>query len=862
MRLAVYCDLRYQRRTDALYCEESFARFAAGLRDWADGLVLVGRGADVPEPAFGHRLRGDVELLALPGYSSLARPGALARSLRASLVPLWRMLGGVDGVWVLGPHPVGVACVALAAARRRRVVLGVREDLREYVRRRHPRASGRAVAWALDVVWRALARVIPVVVVGDELAARYGSGRRVLPIAVSLVGADELIDAARALGRDYDGERRVLVVGRLDPEKNPLLLADVLARLRRRDPAWRVVVCGAGTLSGELTHRLEALGVAGQAELRGVVGSDELRALYESSHAMLHVAWTEGVPQVLFEAWAAGLPVVATDVGGVAGIAEDAALLIPPGNAEAAALALERLAGDATLRRAMIEAGFERVRRYAPAAECRRVAALLEATSRHPPPAHRHMWFWTVLGPDDRRVAVVGDPELGALLAASGFQLVDRSAGAPDAVLIGARGGAGRRAARSAAAGLREGGVVAIALGGGPAAVPADQSRPGRALELLAGPVDGLVAGGRGVLLGRMLRRRRLAVATLATGARARPYGIGPGVLRHGRRVPVGVVVSASRSPARPSVAELAVEEAAEALGAPLRRVRTTVVESGKVLTELVDPAGRRYILRLAGGPARPPLEHALWCLKELAAADPPRLVRDRIAWPIADGEVGLARYVLEWKAPGAHPRRIPRQLWRECVDFLIGLHSLRRPPQGERDGGVAAVADRADAVSSHVDGPQRTALERIVGRLRADLAAAPIGWAHGDFWNENLLTRGGRFERVVDWDWAAPHSLPMFDLFDLTALGQRRTRDLRHGPRLLLVLWPLARAGGDERLRRYSDATETPADVRTLEALTVAYWLDRLARDLRPFHDHPRRPGWLAENVDAPLAALERAGW
>ena len=53
---------------------------------------------------------------------------------------------------------------------------------------------------------------------------------------------------------------------------------------------------------------------------------DGLLALYRSAHVLLHVSWTEGLPQVLFEAFAAGLPVVATDVGGVAEAAGDGAL--------------------------------------------------------------------------------------------------------------------------------------------------------------------------------------------------------------------------------------------------------------------------------------------------------------------------------------------------------------------------------------------------------------------------------------------------------------------------------------------------------------------------------------------------------
>ena len=81
-----------------------------------------------------------------------------------------------------------------------------------------------------------------------------------------------------------------------------------------------------------MEERLRELGVADHADLLGYVPIDGgLLDLYRSSHAFLHVSWTEGLPQTLFEAFASGLPVVATAVGGVPAAVGDAALLVEPG---------------------------------------------------------------------------------------------------------------------------------------------------------------------------------------------------------------------------------------------------------------------------------------------------------------------------------------------------------------------------------------------------------------------------------------------------------------------------------------------------------------------------------------------------
>jgi len=178
--------------------------------------------------------------------------------------------------------------------------------------------------------------------------------------------------------RQYDGELRVLSVGRLDTEKNPLLLVDVLDRLLARDPRWRLVVCGVGPLEGELSRRLRERGLADRAELRGYVPLEGgLVDLYRSSHLLVHCSWTEGVPQVLIEAFAQRLPVVATAVGGVAGVAEGAALVVEPGNAAAVAHALEELAADEDLRQRLVDEGLERARRLSLESVTREVAEFL-----------------------------------------------------------------------------------------------------------------------------------------------------------------------------------------------------------------------------------------------------------------------------------------------------------------------------------------------------------------------------------------------------------------------------------------------------------------------------------------------------
>src|SRR3954469_20281679 len=357
MRLAVYLDYVHRREGARVYAPRAFALFAAGLRPWFDRLVIAGR-VD-PEPGSSHYpVPDDVEFAEMPHYASAASPVAVARILGRALRDWDAVLRRVDAVWVLGPQGLALPFALLALARRKRVVLGVRQDLPAYARSRHPgRRIVHVAADLLDGAFRALGRVVPVVVVGPALAARYSGGAEVLPLTVSLIPAGELEDAPPE--RQWDGDQLTAIsVGRLEEEKNPLLLADVLAALRAKDPRWRLVVCGEGPLEGALRDRLAALGVAAAADLRGYLPlADGLRDAYRQAHAFLHVSRTEGLPQVLFEAFAARLPVVATAVGSVSEAGGGGVLLVQPGDADAPAARLAELGTDESLRARLVAAG-------------------------------------------------------------------------------------------------------------------------------------------------------------------------------------------------------------------------------------------------------------------------------------------------------------------------------------------------------------------------------------------------------------------------------------------------------------------------------------------------------------------------
>ena len=147
-----------------------------------------------------------------------------------------------------------------------------------------------------------------------------------------------------------NGSPLVLTVARLSYEKGLDVLIDAAAHVRDHVPDARYVVVGDGPLRDTLQRRITAAGLENVVRLVGF--RKDISTILSAADLFVLPSLSEGMPNAVLEAYAAGLPVVTTSAGGLSEAVahEVSGLLVSPGNAEALATAITRVLQDETLR--------------------------------------------------------------------------------------------------------------------------------------------------------------------------------------------------------------------------------------------------------------------------------------------------------------------------------------------------------------------------------------------------------------------------------------------------------------------------------------------------------------------------------
>jgi glycosyltransferase involved in cell wall biosynthesis len=287
------------------------------------------------------------------GRATLAN---LGRTLRDA-VAVWQAARGRDVVHIhssLAPAVTVVRASALAVAGRARGC--------SVVVHAH---GGNIQSWLTTPWRRALVRLamLPANRVVAVWTAGRESLRRVLPDErVTLIDNGVPVDGYGE-GRPHDGPPRVLYVGLLTPRKGVLDLMAASRLLRDRGVDHELCLLGGTPDEGPEAEAQVRAGLDDHVRLLGTRPPEEMPAAFAEAEVFCLPSWWEAMPLSILEAMAAGLPVVATDVGDVGRAVQDGVTgyVVPAKDPQALATALEALLTDPDARRRMGAAGRERV---------------------------------------------------------------------------------------------------------------------------------------------------------------------------------------------------------------------------------------------------------------------------------------------------------------------------------------------------------------------------------------------------------------------------------------------------------------------------------------------------------------------
>ena len=352
--------------------EGSFARYVDSLAPYFDEIVLCvpvlkeGRGEGTPIRS------SNVTLAALPPFEG---PVQFYPKLMRVLPRLLSFVRRIDVLHCRVPTPAAMFAFTLAKLFGRPAFVLVVGDLaallptmpyrglKQALWKAYTAFEERNVQWMVD---RSL-----VFANGAALAAKHSRiGQPVIETRTTTIDADSI-----ALREDTCAGRRVklLTVSRIDPRKGLRVLPEAVRLLvdRGHDVTLDVVGPAVGAPGEAERVAIEAAavsyGVADRLRFCGAVPLDRLLPMYGSYDLfVLPTLPGEGIPRVLLEAMAAGLPVITSRVAGIPSLIthESNGLLMPEATAAATADAVQRCVADAALRRRLIAEGYATARRH------------------------------------------------------------------------------------------------------------------------------------------------------------------------------------------------------------------------------------------------------------------------------------------------------------------------------------------------------------------------------------------------------------------------------------------------------------------------------------------------------------------
>ena len=178
--------------------------------------------------------------------------------------------------------------------------------------------------------------------------AMEGSLKELLP-SKPLVYTPNGVELQQFQNKMRRRKSQLVAVGRLRWQKGYEYMIAAVNEVFKEHKDYVLLIIGTGVLEDQVKRQVESLGIKDRVKFLGTQPRGKIVDFLNESNIFIMSSVTEGFPKALLEAIACGTPVVVTDVGSCKEMAQNAGLIVRPGDAKALAEAITRLINDNTL---------------------------------------------------------------------------------------------------------------------------------------------------------------------------------------------------------------------------------------------------------------------------------------------------------------------------------------------------------------------------------------------------------------------------------------------------------------------------------------------------------------------------------
>jgi len=274
-----------------------------------------------------HQLKRDIDFICLSYYKSIRSliitlPFYILRNVKNIILFTQR----IDLLFISASGPISVLLLWLMKIKRKKVFLFIRQDTKELIKAKHHDSciSNLVANWIESLIMRSVRKNNDVTIFsfGDDIFSRYSKiSNFVISVADSRFENSQIISPIE-LVPNKESCKNLLYVGRLAKGKGLEFLIETLCELPIKK--FKLTIIGDGDIKNDLIYLVKEINLSENVVFKGYIPfGEELMKEYSSNDVLILPSFSEGLPQVILEAMARGVIVVATRVGGLTNLIKD-----------------------------------------------------------------------------------------------------------------------------------------------------------------------------------------------------------------------------------------------------------------------------------------------------------------------------------------------------------------------------------------------------------------------------------------------------------------------------------------------------------------------------------------------------------